>query len=100
MGAAASNLADRVIVTTDNPRSEDPDHIAQSIIAGAHGPTALESVPDRRSAILSAIDGRGESDVVVIAGKGHESTQVFATENVTFDDAAVATELLWGEAPC
>ena len=100
MGAAASNLADRVIVTTDNPRSEDPDHIAQSIIAGAHGPTALESVPDRRSAILSAIDGRGESDVVVIAGKGHESTQVFATETVTFDDAAVATELLWGEAPC
>lgn len=100
MGDVASKLADRVIVTTDNPRSEDAVRIAQEIIAGAHGPIEIESVPDRGAAIHAAIAGRSEGDVVLIAGKGHETTQIFATEAVTFDDAAVATALLWGEAPC
>ena len=84
MGQVASRLADRVIVTTDNPRSEDPDAIIGEVVAGAGGP--VEVVPDRATAIRAAVVGLGPDDVVLVAGKGHEQGQVFATRTVPFDD--------------
>lgn len=84
MGRVATSLADRVIVTTDNPRSEDPEAIAAEIVAGAEGP--VEVIADRATAIRSALVGLGPDDVVLVAGKGHEQGQVFASHTVDFDD--------------
>jgi UDP-N-acetylmuramoyl-L-alanyl-D-glutamate--2,6-diaminopimelate ligase len=84
MGQVASRLADRVIVTSDNPRSEDPGAIADEVLAGVEGP--VEVVEDRAAAIRAAIDGAAPHDVVLVAGKGHEQGQVFADRTVPFDD--------------
>ena len=84
MGAIASALADRVVLTNDNPRGEDPSSILDEIAAGSDGP--VEILPERATAIRSAIDGAGPDDVVVIAGKGHEVGQEFADRTVPFDD--------------
>jgi UDP-N-acetylmuramoyl-L-alanyl-D-glutamate--2,6-diaminopimelate ligase len=92
MGRIASELADLAIVTSDNPRSEEPDAIIGEIVAGAAGDVEVE--PDRREAIARAIDGAEEGDVVVIAGKGHEQGQQFADRTVPFDDRDVAREAL------
>ena len=86
-------LADRVLVTSDNPRSEDPEAIVGEILAGT-GPDVEREV-DRRRAIGLAIDTAGPGDVVVIAGKGHEQGQEFeAGRKEPFDDRAVAREAL------
>jgi UDP-N-acetylmuramoyl-L-alanyl-D-glutamate--2,6-diaminopimelate ligase len=93
MGEIARRLADRVIVTSDNPRSEDPEAIIDEILAGAGSDT--EHVVDRREAIERAIATAEQGDVVVIAGKGHEQGQEFAGgRKVPFDDVTVARELL------
>jgi UDP-N-acetylmuramoyl-L-alanyl-D-glutamate--2,6-diaminopimelate ligase len=93
MGRVASALADRAIVTSDNPRSEDPDSIVDQVIAGA-GSEAVREV-DRRRAIELAIEPAREGDVVVIAGKGHEQGQEFADgRKEPFDDVTVAREAL------
>jgi UDP-N-acetylmuramoyl-L-alanyl-D-glutamate--2,6-diaminopimelate ligase len=93
MGAIAARMADRVIVTSDNPRSEDPEAIVDEILAGA-GP-GVEHDVDRREAIARAIAGAGAGDVVVIAGKGHEQGQEFADgRKLPFDDVSVAREAL------
>ena len=92
MGRAAKELADRVIVTNDNPRSEDPLRIAEEILLGAG--TDVEVDLDRRSAIESAIEGASAGDVVVIAGKGHEQGQEVAGVVHPFDDREVAREAL------
>jgi UDP-N-acetylmuramoyl-L-alanyl-D-glutamate--2,6-diaminopimelate ligase len=93
MGAAARELADRVIVTSDNPRSEDPAAIVEQVLKGA-GPGA-ESEVDRRRAIELAVDSAEAGDVVVIAGKGHEQGQEFeAGRKEPFDDVTVAREAL------
>ena len=92
MGRIASELADLAIVTSDNPRSEEPDAIIGEIVAGAAGDVEVE--PDRREAIARAIDAAQEGDVVVIAGKGHEQGQEFADRTVPFDDRDVAREAL------
>jgi UDP-N-acetylmuramoyl-L-alanyl-D-glutamate--2,6-diaminopimelate ligase len=93
MGRAASALADRVIVTSDNPRSEDPDSIVDQVLDGA-GPDAEREV-DRRRAIGRAVAGASPGDVVVIAGKGHEQGQEFAGgRKEPFDDVAVARAAL------
>src|ERR687896_21175 len=93
MGAAARELADRVLVTSDNPRSEQPDAIIDEIMAGA-GPGA-DRVTDRRSAIARAIQSAAPGDVVVIAGKGHEQGQEFENgRKEPFDDVTVAREAL------
>jgi len=93
MGEIATRLADRVIVTSDNPRSEDPEQIIEEILAGA-GPDAQHN-SDRREAITEAIAGARAGDVVVIAGKGHEQGQEFAGgRKLPFDDVAVAREAL------
>jgi UDP-N-acetylmuramoyl-L-alanyl-D-glutamate--2,6-diaminopimelate ligase len=92
MGRIASELADLAIVTSDNPRSEEPEVIIGEIVAGAGGDVEVE--PDRREAIARAIDTAQEGDVVVIAGKGHEQGQQFADRTVPFDDRDVAREAL------
>jgi UDP-N-acetylmuramoyl-L-alanyl-D-glutamate--2,6-diaminopimelate ligase len=93
MGAAAARLADRVIVTDDNPRGEDPASIRRDILAGAPG---AEEVAGRREAIRLAIAGAGPGDIVLIAGKGHEQGQIFGAGKdmrvLPFDDATVARE--------
>ena len=93
MGEAARLLADRVLVTSDNPRSEDPDAIIDQVMAGA-GPGA-ERITDRRAAIAHAIETAAPGDVVVIAGKGHEQGQEFeGGRKEPFDDCSVAREAL------
>ena len=87
MGAAAS-FADRVIITSDNPRSEDPERIIDAIAAGIRGASRRE--PDRRRAIEAAVRGAAAEDVVLIAGKGHESYQEIAGRRLPFSDPAVA----------
>jgi UDP-N-acetylmuramoyl-L-alanyl-D-glutamate--2,6-diaminopimelate ligase len=95
MGEIASRLADRVIVTSDNPRSEDPETIIQEILAGSAPGTEHEV--DRREAIAEAIAGAEPGDVVVIAGKGHEQGQEFEDgRKLPFDDLTVAREILLG----
>jgi UDP-N-acetylmuramoyl-L-alanyl-D-glutamate--2,6-diaminopimelate ligase len=91
MGRIAAGLADLAIVTSDNPRSEDPQAIIDEIVAGAPG---LEVEPDRRAAIARAVELGREGDVVLIAGKGHEQGQEIAGVIQPFDDRVVARELL------
>jgi UDP-N-acetylmuramoyl-L-alanyl-D-glutamate--2,6-diaminopimelate ligase len=89
MGAVAARLADRVIVTDDNPRSEDPAAIRAAIMAGAPG---AREVPGRREAIEAAIGEAGEGDLVLLAGKGHEQGQIVGGKVLPFDDVTVARE--------
>lgn len=89
MGAIAVALADYVIVTDDNPRSEDPAAIRADILAAAPG---ARDVPGRREAIAAAIAEAGPDDIVLIAGKGHEQGQIIGDRVLPFDDVAVARE--------
>jgi UDP-N-acetylmuramoyl-L-alanyl-D-glutamate--2,6-diaminopimelate ligase len=94
MGEIAARLADVAIVTSDNPRSEDPDAIVDEVLAGARG-ASVEREVDRRAAIARAVALAEPGDVVVIAGKGHEQGQEFAGgRKEPFDDVAVAREAL------
>ena len=90
MGALAARLADRVYVTDDNPRSEPPDQIRRAILAAA--PSAVE-FDDRRRAIEAAIAELRRGDVLVIAGKGHETGQIIGSKTYPFDDAEIAREI-------
>ncbi len=93
MGRAATELADFAIITSDNPRSEDPMAIIAAITAGVVGDSyAVE--PDRRAAIRMALEMARPGDLVLIAGKGHESYQIFADRTIDFDDRQVARELV------
>jgi UDP-N-acetylmuramoyl-L-alanyl-D-glutamate--2,6-diaminopimelate ligase len=92
MGRLASELADHVIVTSDNPRSEDPQTIIDEIVAGAVGDVDVE--PDRSAAIAHAVELAREGDVVLIAGKGAEQGQQFADRTIPFDDREAAREAL------
>jgi UDP-N-acetylmuramoyl-L-alanyl-D-glutamate--2,6-diaminopimelate ligase len=93
MGEIARRLADRVIVTSDNPRSEDPEAIIAQILAGA-GPGVAHDA-DRRAAIAQAVADAAPGDVVVIAGKGHEQGQEFENgRKIPFDDVTVARDIL------
>jgi UDP-N-acetylmuramoyl-L-alanyl-D-glutamate--2,6-diaminopimelate ligase len=95
MGEIACRLADRVIVTNDNPRSEDPLAIAEAILAGCGDRRAVATIElDRAAAVVRAIDEAGAGDVVVIAGKGHERYQIIGKERRAFDDRAVARDAL------
>lgn len=88
MGEAASRLADHVVLTSDNPRSEDPLAILREIEAGVS--TAHQVEPDRARAIEAAIASAADADVVLLAGKGHEAVQEIAGRRLPFSDAAVA----------
>jgi len=93
MGAIAARLADRVIVTSDNPRGEDPRAIIDEITKGIAGKDYL-AITDRREAIARAIGEASEDDVIVIAGKGHETYQVAGDQVIHFDDREEAELVL------
>lgn len=98
MGEIAGQLADYTIVTSDNPRSEDPAAICAEVAAGlartAPGPGGWRVMVDRRGAIEHAIEMAQAGDLVLIAGKGHENYQIFADHTIHFDDREVAREVL------
>jgi UDP-N-acetylmuramoyl-L-alanyl-D-glutamate--2,6-diaminopimelate ligase len=99
MGAVASRLSDVLVITSDNPRHEDPERIIEEIQRGITADTRRENAPtfaiaDRRAAIAKAIDVARPGDMVLIAGKGHEKYQILGDEHVPFDDVAIARELL------
>jgi UDP-N-acetylmuramoyl-L-alanyl-D-glutamate--2,6-diaminopimelate ligase len=96
MGRLSSELADIVIVTSDNPRSEDPEAIAAEIVSGAEG--AVEVELDRAAAIGRAVELARPGDVVLVAGKGAEQGQEFADRTVPFDDREAAKDALRGAA--
>ena len=93
MGRVAGERADVAIITSDNPRGEDPERIIAEIRAGmTSGGAEIHVVPDRREAIRLGVELARPGDVVLIAGKGHEAVQIVGTERVPFDDRAVAAE--------
>jgi UDP-N-acetylmuramoyl-L-alanyl-D-glutamate--2,6-diaminopimelate ligase len=100
MGAVAGRLSDLIVITSDNPRSEDPERIIEEIRLGITPDTrrdsaqGLLSIVDRRAAITKAIELARAGDLVLVAGKGHEQSQVIGNEHLPFDDAAVAREAL------
>ncbi len=94
MGRTSSELADVVVITDDNPRSEDPSSIRSDITSGVTGGAEVTVVADRRQAIASAIRNAAVGDVVLIAGKGHETAQVSGSTTVSFDDRNVAAVIM------
>jgi UDP-N-acetylmuramoyl-L-alanyl-D-glutamate--2,6-diaminopimelate ligase len=94
MGKIAADLADRVIVTSDNPRTEDPAQILKDVVAGIDRTTGVEVIADRAQAIAHAISIAVPGDGVLIAGKGHEDYQILGTEKIHFDDREQARAAL------
>ena len=86
MGAIAERCADGMVVTSDNPRSEDPQTIIDQILAGMAQPSKARCIEDRASAILQAIRSAAREDVIVLAGKGHEATQEIMGRKRAFSD--------------
>jgi UDP-N-acetylmuramoyl-L-alanyl-D-glutamate--2,6-diaminopimelate ligase len=94
MGEAAARHADVVVVTSDNPRTEDPQAIADAVAAGAAGHRDLRVELDRRAAIELALAEVRAGDIVVVAGKGHETTQTVGDRALPFDDREVVRQVL------
>ncbi|PSB39934.1 UDP-N-acetylmuramoyl-L-alanyl-D-glutamate--2,6-diaminopimelate ligase [Chamaesiphon polymorphus] len=94
MGKIAAELADLVVVTSDNPRTEDPARILQDVVAGIDRTTGVEVIADRAQAIAQAIAMAAPGDGVLIAGKGHEDYQILGTEKIHFDDREQARAAL------
>jgi UDP-N-acetylmuramoyl-L-alanyl-D-glutamate--2,6-diaminopimelate ligase len=94
MAQAAERCADHIIVTSDNPRHEDPQAIIEQIVNGLAEPGITRTYVDRREAIMHAITRAGADDVILIAGKGHESCQIVGDKYIVFDDRDVARALL------
>ena len=97
MGAIAEHLADKVIVTSDNPRSEDPQQIITDILAGLKSVNNVIVEPDRELAIKEASKIANINDVVVVAGKGHEDYQILADKTIHFDDREKVREIFTGD---
>lgn len=97
MGAIAEKLADKVIVTSDNPRSEDPQQIITDILAGFKSVNSVIVEPDRELAIKEAYKLANANDVVLVAGKGHEDYQILAKETIHFDDREKVREIFIGD---
>ena len=93
MGEIAERLADLAIVTSDNPRTEDPERILDDIEAGMHG-SNHERICDRREAIQRGLELAAPEDVVLLAGKGHETYQVRGTTKYPFDEKEIVRELM------
>ena len=91
MGKNAARFADEVIVTSDNPRTEDPEAIIRDIVAGMEKDT-FSVVPDRRDAIKLALSRAHEGDTVLVAGKGHEKYQIIGKKRLPFDDVNIIDE--------
>jgi UDP-N-acetylmuramoyl-L-alanyl-D-glutamate--2,6-diaminopimelate ligase len=96
MGQVAAAAADSVYVTDDNPRTEDPAAIRRAILAAA--PRAVE-IGDRREAIFASVAALRPGDVLILAGKGHESGQIVGRDILPFDDAAIAAEAIAARTP-
>jgi UDP-N-acetylmuramoyl-L-alanyl-D-glutamate--2,6-diaminopimelate ligase len=100
MGRIAAELSDIVIITSDNPRTEDPLTIIDEIVAGARAAagseTRLRIEPDRAAAIRLALGLANAGDLVLIAGKGHENYQILGTRRIHFDDREQVRETLSG----
>ena len=94
MGKIASERADSIILTNDNPRSEDPQAIIDDILAGTKVENDVQIILDRGDAIRSAIQSLGEEEALLIAGKGHETTQVISSKTLPFSDIEVALNAL------
>src|SRR4029079_16383572 len=100
MGAVAGRLSDLIVITSDNPRSEDPNRIIEEVQRGItpdprrNATQRVLTIVDRRAAIAKAIELAGAGDVVLVAGKGHEKYQVIGDRVLPFDDVAVAREAL------
>ena len=104
MGEVAAELADLVVVTDDNPRNEDPAAIRAAVLAGASAAPQLVEIGDRRAAIAYAVAWAQPDDVVLIAGKGHESGQTSGGQTRPFDDRdeltrALEAQMTWGARP-
>jgi len=97
MGRIAEQLADIAIVTSDNPRSEDPESIITEIMTGIRSPSNIIRITDRLEAIEEAIRRSSEKDIILVAGKGHEKTQTIGGHVYPFDDCAVVRKLLKAE---
>ena len=100
MGSIASNLADLVVITNDNPRSEDPEAIISDILSGVEKREKVVVIPDRREAIEYALKEKREGDTVLIAGKGHETYQEFKDFRVHFSDKEVVEEFYGRKKSC
>lgn len=98
MGAIAEQWADRVILTNDNPRYEDPEQILQAILQGMQQPERVRVIPDRHQALECGITAAKAQDVVLIAGKGHEDYQLMGQQRLPFSDQAVVQAVL--NTPC
>lgn len=94
MGAIASGLADLAIITSDNPRTEDPLSIIEDIVKGVTDRTKILLEPDRETAICQAIRTMARDDCLVIAGKGHEDYQIIGTTKIAFDDRVCIRQCL------
>jgi UDP-N-acetylmuramoyl-L-alanyl-D-glutamate--2,6-diaminopimelate ligase len=94
MGRVAAARADWAIVTSDNPRTEDPERILDDIVAGMTASTQWERIEDRRAAIAKAVAMAGPDDLVLLAGKGHETYQIRGTEKLPFDEAEIVAGLV------
>jgi UDP-N-acetylmuramoyl-L-alanyl-D-glutamate--2,6-diaminopimelate ligase len=96
MAKVAEQLADFVIVTSDNPRTEKPEAIIKEIVTGFKSPNSqtITIDVDRRKAIELAIDSAGRNDIVLIAGKGHETYQIIGEQKFDFSDKEIAQQCL------
>ncbi len=96
MGAVAERHADRLVLTNDNPRGEDPDRIIEEILQGVEKPEGVEIIPDREAAIRQCFTEAQPEDTVLIAGKGHEQWQWIGGEKIPFSDRKLAAQLAAG----
>jgi UDP-N-acetylmuramoyl-L-alanyl-D-glutamate--2,6-diaminopimelate ligase len=94
MARAAEQYADVAIITSDNPRGEDPMAICQEILGGFKQKEVVVVEVDRRAAIHLGVQLARSGDILLVAGKGHEKVQIFAHQTIAFDDCAVAKEAL------
>lgn len=95
MGEAAARYSDFVIVTSDNPRTEEPEQIIDDILPGVErARTPYVVIPNRRDAIFYSVGHAQPGDVIVLAGKGHEDYQVIGTEKIHFDEREIVAEAL------
>jgi UDP-N-acetylmuramoyl-L-alanyl-D-glutamate--2,6-diaminopimelate ligase len=94
MAKAVERYSDQLIITSDNPRNEDPEKIIEDILAGISNRTNARTIPDREEAIKEAIENADENDVLLIAGKGHEDYQIVGDKKIRFNDEEVVKKYL------